>query len=258
MQYEQKILKGWHLSIVSCLISMGIAQGAMLAPTIPPVPLSIPEAIKRFAKDPDALKRAKDAIREYYTKIIDDKNNDTGYTRELRLICQNAYKKFEKIANEITSNKDAKVPAVVVDIDETVLSSFGLQERNDFMVQAGGDKTYNYRLAKECEAIPPVRDLCIALKQFGFSIIFISSRRDTKELRQATLENLMEQKIPVDMLRLMPLDLFNQKYPVGLWKEGVRKEFSLMHQICGCIGDSPSDMAGEYCGHKVKLPNLLY
>lgn len=205
--------------------------------------ISLKDAKKQFADQPEKLQAAKDSIRNYYEPV--GQAQESVYEQEVRVICQKALEDFKK--HTVTEKS-----AVVFDIDETLLSDYPFFKERSFDWSI--EDAYQFRYKKESAVIRPVQEFYTALKALGYKMILLTSRRDL--LYQATHENLVKADYVWDELILLPMELFNKHVSHGAWKADIRK--ALPYNIIGSVGDSLSDFEGDCCGIKVKLPNYLY
>lgn len=236
-------------SIMTLLLAAGSTSSVFSAQC----PLKLSEIDELFSQNPEvmeeAIKWGIEEIIKYHEDPIDDLQQ-TAYLKDIQAICQQAR---EFISPEEFS---PNILAIVCDIDETCLSGYNFCKSCNFGSKKGN--AFEYRKQKKCTAIVPVRELINDLKNRGYTIIYISSRRDA--LTQKTRENLEEQGFPVDKLVLMPHDLWQANAPVGAWKESIRKHYTdeWGYKIVANFGDSSTDFEGEYNGYIAKLPNALY
>jgi predicted secreted acid phosphatase len=219
-----------------------VSTGMYLSAATPPP--SLRTAKKQHSVTSAEYKNVVSALHAYYEHRTD---GATAYERDLKVICDKAFEHFKQ--QSVATNA-----AIVFDLDETLLSNYGLAVESNFVWSV--EDAYTFRLNNTCPAIKPVRDLYQALKELGFKIIFLTSRRDT--LTQRTIDNLATEGLSYDELILLPIDLFNQGVAHGAWKAATRAALSQRYSIVANIGDSESDFEGEHNGYKVKLPNYLY
>ena len=142
---------------------------------------SVPEPHTPPAPAPLNIDKVKDLLRDYH---------DTQYAQDMAGVYAIAQKYVEKRAGEVKS------PAVIMDIDETVLSNwpdlaaddFGFINNGRCDVLPDGPCGFNaWILKSEAEAFPSALNFFNAVKG-KVATIFITSRRDNQ--RQATLWNL--------------------------------------------------------------------
>lgn len=239
-------------SIIALLLAAS-TTGSLLSMECP---LTVSKVRELFWENPEVIEEAEkwalqNIITYYENPVINQVNGQlqTAYEQELETICQQAFEFFS--SQEITDRS-----AVVFDVDETCLSGYDFCKSLNFGSKKGN--AFEYRKKKQCTAIGPVLQLNTQLKELGYKLIYISSRRDA--LTQTTHENLIEKGFHVDHLVLMPHNLWEKNAPAGTWKESERKRFAteIGYEIIGNFGDSVTDFEGEYNGYKVKLPNALY
>ena len=159
--------------ILSLLVAAASASAqcpAVPEPNIPSVPV------------PLNIDKMKDVLRDYH---------DTKYAQDMAAVYAIAQSYVEQRANEV------KRPAVILDIDETVLSNWPDLDADDFgFIDKGrcddlpdGPCGFGaWILRSEATAFPSALKFFNAIKAKGVALIFITSRRDKQ--RQATLWNL--------------------------------------------------------------------
>lgn len=142
--------------------------------------------------------------------------------------------------------------AIVADIDETLLDN-----REDYV----RNPVWSYHAfeawIKEAKApvLKPTADLLAWARQNGFAIFLITGRNEN--LRGATIENLVHDKIAYDGLYMRP-DA-SPKEPAQVVKPLLRKQIEDMgFKIVLNIGDQYSDLTGGYSENCIKLPNKMY
>jgi acid phosphatase len=185
------------------------------------------------------LDTAKDEVAKYY---------ESGkYEEDLREIIKDAKEKFSKV--------EAKPNSVVVfDIDETALDNYQEIKRIGFGYE---HRIWEEWLQKaEAPAIPQVKDLYDFLIKKGFKIVFITGKRDYQY--DATLKNMLGVGYTkFDTIITRRNDEYKMKS--AQFKSQKRKELiDKGYIIAGSVGDQLSDLEGENCGIKIKLPNYLY
>jgi predicted secreted acid phosphatase len=149
-----------------------------------------------------------------------------------------------------------KKPAIVLDIDDTSLSSYPYEVANDF----GYDPTiYNqYVFAEKFTAIPGTLALATYAHAHGVKVFLVTGRRQSAQMQTATLGNLAQQGYPApDGLYLRPTSDTNSS--VIPYKSGTRAGIQkLGYDIVVNVGDQWSDLQGGHADHAYKLPNPMY
>ncbi|GAA0525848.1 acid phosphatase [Saccharopolyspora subtropica] len=147
-------------------------------------------------------------------------------------------------------------PAVVLDIDETSLSTYDYEVANDF----GYDKAEfdEFVLGRKPTAIGATRDLVRFADEHGVAVFFVTGRRDTAQMRQASAQDLREEGYPEpDGLYLRPVGDHNPS--VVPYKSGARADIERQgYRIVLNVGDQQSDLDGGHAERPVKLPNPMY
>ncbi|MEV6006273.1 HAD family acid phosphatase [Streptomyces sp. NPDC051976] len=158
-----------------------------------------------------------------------------------------------------------KTPAIMLDIDDTSLSTYPVSADYDFGggadasaadAKANADNTY--------PVIQPTLDLAHWAHDHGVKVVFITGRHD--ELTTVTRNQLTGLGFPIDGLYLRPRSNPPVYLPCGTtctatpFKSGTRNylEQSQGYDFVEAIGDQVSDYAGGYDDRGFKLPNPMY
>jgi hypothetical protein len=155
-------------------------------------------------------------------------------------------------------------PALVLDIDETSLSNWPEIAADDYgYVPSGpcnlagpcGDGAWE--LSAQAPAIAPTLRLFNEAKARHVSIFFITGRRETPTLREATERNLRAAGYDGwEHLYMRPMSDSNAS--VTPYKSGARKEISDKFRIIANVGDQQSDLDGGFAERAWKVPNPFY
>jgi predicted secreted acid phosphatase len=146
-------------------------------------------------------------------------------------------------------------PAIVFDIDDTILSNYNALSANDF-----GRVIPLLMMAIQNADFPPIQatlDLYRLAVANEVAVFFISGRSDS--LREATVRNLAEAGITTfEGLILQPVDA-----PVAPsvipFKSGARQRITEAgYRILVNVGDQDSDLAGGFAERTYKVPNPMY
>ena len=156
--------------------------------------------------------------------------------------------------------------AIVLDIDDTALSTWANLSANDFGLIKHGPCDLPrgpcgwpaFQALGEAPAIEPVLDLSQKARQLGLAVFFISGRRET--YREATARNLRTSGY-ADWTGLILNDSTARAHhePMAAFKALARRK--LVEQgyvIVLNMGDQQSDLAGGYAERTFKLPNPFY
>jgi predicted secreted acid phosphatase len=146
----------------------------------------------------------------------------------------------------------SRLPAVVLDVDDTALSSY------DCLHRAGFDRSALTACARRARmpAIPQTRSLYRLARRDGFTVFFVTGRRES--MRAATRRNLRLRgyrgTLRITMRRDGPRRGGNAQY-----KARVRRAIEARgYDIALNVGDQRSDLASGPSGTRVKLPNPMY
>jgi len=134
-----------------------------------------------------------------------------------------------------------KQPAVVLDLDETVLdnsaySARGILQGTDFKPETWND----WVREEKAELIPGARKFLTYAANLGVKVFFITNRTD--DVRGATLANLKSHRLPSD-----PQFLLTQNDQDGRPSDKIsrREDVADQHRILLLIGDSMGDFCSE-------------
>ncbi|MFC2134586.1 HAD family acid phosphatase [Bacteroidota bacterium] len=182
---------------------------------------------------------ARDQVKEYY---------ESGtYAGEVNQI-------IDETTQKLSGKKLSENSAVIFDVDDTVLSSYEYTRLLGF--------GFNYSTwiqwmhDEKLTAIPQVKKIYDWLIEKDISVIFLTGRRAGE--CNATYNNLIKEGYTkFDTLICRPDRSFDA--PASDYKSAERKALTDSgYDIIACFGDQWSDLAGDYTGIKVKLPNYLY
>lgn len=146
-------------------------------------------------------------------------------------------------------------PAVVFDIDETLLSNYSAFESMKFSFnQRTWQRWVN---SAKAPAIEPMLELYNYLIQQGVSVFIITGRKE-KSLRQ-TKKNLTKSGY-VDWTNLFLRQKWAVDIPAETYKTKIRQQLVEKdgYQILASFGDQESDLSGGFAEQTFKLPNYIY
>lgn len=196
------------------------------------------------AVEPLNLSEAKRVVSAYYDSGAYLKDVQTEAARA------NAWIE-ERVARRVPGEK----LAIVLDIDETVLSNLPLIRRLDYgYVPLEWDV---WVARAEAPVIEPMKQLCLRVRTLGVDLIFITARK-TPSLRAATELNLQRQGLGFYRRLLMVPDSGASRSNADakvLLRQQVEAEGFI---IIANIGDQKSDLAGGHAERCFKLPCPIY
>lgn len=137
----------------------------------------------------------------------------------------------------------AKPPAVILDLDETVLDNSAYNARNIIEGKSYSLPTWNAWCKEEkAGAICGAKEFLTAAKQLGVKVFFVTNRRD--EVRQATINNLnaLDLGIEANMDNVMTR---NDDDGRGGDKLSRRAAVAADYRILLLVGDNLSDICSE-------------
>lgn len=165
----------------------------------------------------------------------------------------------DRIADEARARLDELLPserrpALVLDIDDTALSTYSLQRRLFFGYT---ERAWNRWMEDDSPpAHPGILELFRHARDRGVAVFFVSGRRESarqateRQLRSAGYEDWTG-------LILKPSDY--QERSVVPYKAGARAEIEAMgYTIVVNVGDQWSDLEGGHALASFKLPNPIY
>jgi predicted secreted acid phosphatase len=143
-------------------------------------------------------------------------------------------------------------PALVLDIDDTSLSTYTYEKAHDF----GFDNaSWNHDASQGFPPIPATLALARHAVAEHVTVFFITGRR-TNQLA-LTRKNLLAAGFPIGGLYLRPLS--DKARTVVPFKSGARAMIeSKGYTILETIGDQQSDLTGGHAERTFKLPNPMY
>ncbi|MBE9374604.1 HAD family acid phosphatase [Saccharopolyspora sp. HNM0983] len=192
---------------------------------------------------PANLTGAKDAVQHYY-ESGDWHADVTGAVHEARAHLDGRL------------DDGVRRPAIVLDIDDTALSTYAFEKDADFGFDE--DAFREVELAAELPAIAPTRDLVEHARGEGVAVFFITGRRDDPDLRAATARNLHDRGFgPFDGLYLRPAD--DEQDSAVPYKSATRAGLEQRgYDVLLSVGDQHSDLLGGHAERGIKLPNPMY
>jgi predicted secreted acid phosphatase len=146
-----------------------------------------------------------------------------------------------------------KKPALVLDIDDTALSTVGYELKYDF----GYDpKTWNaYAVSPGFPANAPILALAKHAQAAGVAVFFVTGRRQPQTA--LTAKNLHAVGYTYVQLYLRPVS--DKKPSVIPFKSSTRAVIEHAgYDVLETIGDQWSDLEGGYADRAYKLPNPMY
>jgi predicted secreted acid phosphatase len=158
----------------------------------------------------------------------------------------------EHLRADLSDNPVSR-PAIVLDIDDTSLSSYECLRSFGFDRKRAGETCAR---SSQLPAIAPTRELFRLARAEGVSVFFITGRRERQ--RAATTANLRSAGYRgVWTLRLRPTT--QPRSQRAGWKARVRRGLVRRgYRIVANVGDQRSDLSGGSAVRTFKLPNPMY
>lgn len=198
-------------------------------------------APQRPADLPRSLPRAKQAIVEYH---------ESGrWAQDCRAAARAL---LDHAAAAMKAEKPGK-PAVVMDLEDTLLSTYALRRDNGFC--ASQEDLQQWRLLEMLPPVPSTPDLAAELQNRGVRVFVISRRPE--QLRLPTLENLAHAGFAPDNLYLLPPGDADLAY--AEFKDKVRTMLAGQgFTILASLDDHPDEAGEVHAGRVFLIPNLMY
>lgn len=179
---------------------------------------------------------------------------DSGaYLSELT---ESANKAKAILQKSISENKTKKEKlAVVLDIDETVLSNYASIKEAHF----GGTQQFIDEHIKMANgrALSPMKDLYQFAQKNKVSVFFVTGRDFDK--KSATLKNLKEEGFKNYKKVYFKPKKYNKDRSVIPYKTATRTLIEQQgYHIVLSVGDQQSDIKGGHADYGIKLPNPFY
>jgi len=181
--------------------------------------------------------------------------HDSGtYNKELAEVISKAEGYVKQQVEENKQRPTKQKLALVLDIDETSLSSYDYMAKQQF---AGDEKFFNdIILAADEPAIKPTLELYQAALKQGVEIFFITGRHES--FRAATEANLLRAGYTNWSGIYFKPDDYTDPSNVP-FKEKTRAEINEKgYVILASIGDQYCDLLGGHANRVYKLPNPYY
>lgn len=183
----------------------------------------------------------KESMRDYH--------KSGRYNREIDTIAGQAQAYLEK---NLPRARDHK-PAIVLDIDETVLSNY--PHINEFDFGYIPKEWSAWILRGEAPALNGPRELFRYARKNNVAVFFITGRAEKE--REATRKNLSREGFEGFQELIMKPD--GDHNATGLYKAEHRRRLTEAgYTILVNLGDQASDLEGGYAESVFKLPNPMY
>lgn len=175
-----------------------------------------------------------------------------AYERNVRDVLRQAHEIIGREARPDPA-EDGPKPAIVMDIDDTALSTFAMLAEGDFCIEGG--LYQRHAMGAKMPAVVPVLEVYKAAREKGIAVFFVSSRGQS--LREATEANLRGAGYGEwGEVFLRPADWEGDS---ASFKTHAREEIeSRAYRILINIGDQLTDLKGGHAEHEVLVPNPFY
>lgn len=182
-----------------------------------------------------------------YTKDIRDYINKGQYEKDLEVLVQQA-KTY--VSYELLTNKKNK--AVIIDIDETILSNLPYISQQVHLNDV--EKLNRWQMTSQCVVIEPILSFYQWLLKQDLRIYFITAR--SLELKEATIENFKKLNIPYSQILFRDQAQWPipKEFKIAMRKNIVNNDYDIILNV----GDQPTDFEGGYWKRALKVPNPFY
>ena len=241
-----------------------VVSGILLA--ISPVSAATPlpaHGDKNRADTVPNIANVRDEIIKYYGDSGDHvASADSAYAHDVRLVEAN-------VSDWLRARASTPEPAVVFDVDDTLLSSYSYGATHGFsgytLTGPASAPLAAYVRARYLSAVFGMPALVSSAKAMGYSVFYVTGR--PAPFQDVTLQNLAEQGISA------PRQLFTKPttppFPSYLpckascttidYKSRTRAHIEqLGYHIVANIGDQVSDLAGGHAERAFRVPNPMY
>jgi predicted secreted acid phosphatase len=155
--------------------------------------------------------------------------------------------------DEAIKRGDGEKLAIVLDVDDTSLSSRENLEAHNFC--GSFEMSHTYNIKGENKAIRPTLEFYQYARANNVEVFFVTGRPE--RIREVTVKNLKAVGY-TDFagIYLKPDDFSGSRQP---YKTGVRKKITESgYQIVINLGDQPDDIKGGFADHALLVPNPFY
>ncbi|MCQ2735992.1 MAG: HAD family acid phosphatase [bacterium] len=204
-------------------------------------PSAYSSASERYDSIPN-LANAKAQVRHYYESGEWEKALDEKFTEA------------EKILDEFRGDKSKA--AIVLDIDETVLTSYPYLQKVDFAYTAFLPQWSEWVLKAEAPAMKRSLEFYKKATGMGFPVFFVTGR--SEDYRGLSEKNLKSQGF-TGYAGIIHRPASMMKQPAAASKSKARQNIERQgYKIILNIGDQKSDLDGGYAENTILLPNPMY
>jgi predicted secreted acid phosphatase len=190
------------------------------------------------------LSKAKAAVRDYYESGRYDAD-----------VAQVSAWALEWVEERAAAAQPGERLALVLDIDETMLSNYAHMDSQDFGYVR--DVWVDWIARAEGTAIEPMKAVYDRARELGIAIIFLTSRVDPEE-KAGTIVNL--ERAGMGEYERLIFKMGEGIAPTAAERKLIRRAALEAEgwTIIASIGDQGSDLAGGHAERIFKLPNPFY
>ena len=199
-----------------------------------------------FAKEPANLSKAKANVIQYV--------KSGQYTKRVTAVYHRAVENLKKRMTLHKTQHEQKKLAVVLDIDETVLSNYDHMKHVSF---GGSKETIQSYIAQGDDPVlqPALKYIRFAQRN-NVEVFFVTGRSEM--FREPTIKNLHKAGIAKWNKLFMRPENYHARSIIPFKSEMRAKIENLGYKVVASIGDQWSDIRGGHVEKGYKLPNPFY
>ncbi|MCO6497345.1 MAG: 5'-nucleotidase, lipoprotein e(P4) family [Chitinophagaceae bacterium] len=158
---------------------------------------------------------------------------------EYRALCYQAYNFATVSLDQFLQERGSKPPAIMTDVDETVLDNSPYQVHRSLMgLDFEQESWFEWTSRAEADTVPGALGFLKYAASRGVEIFYVTNREERE--REATLVNLKKFGFPY-------ADNEHLKLKGATSSKVARRDSIEMHfNLLMCVGDNLNDMSGEY------------
>jgi predicted secreted acid phosphatase len=210
------------------------------------------------------LSLAKEKVKQYYGDTGSQQPSpESSFAADVAAKRQQAKAKLAQALAE-RANDDSK-PAIVLDVDDTTLSTYNYEVLNDFAYDR--EEAEQYVKENVMDPVFGMPELAQWAEEQGVEVFYLSARPEDqrsyteRDLAAGGFPDVRQDRVLLRD-RANPPDYLEYCEPqctTVQFRTGTRKHLeSQGYDILLNVGDQRSDLDGGYGDHTVKLPNPMY
>lgn len=167
---------------------------------------------------------------------------------EYEALCRQVYANaLERVRNRLAAGKAGKPPAVILDLDETVLDNAGYQAHLTLGRSSHSqDRWQQWQKANvdKVGLVPGAKEFIKEVEKAGVHVVFITNRSTT--IRDATIEVLVRQGVATRADLAQPSTLKLLMRSDNPSKESRRQQIYARYTVLANVGDNLNDFADDF------------